>query len=109
MTPRDREALGRIVDHIEKIESYLKQVGSGWPRDDMAVDAIAKRLEDIGEKVKSIGADTLAAAPEVDWGAAKGMRTIIAHEYEDLDADVVAATVRDDLPGMKAAALRLLS
>ncbi len=45
MTPRDREALGRIVDHIEKIESYLKQVGSGWPGDDMAVDAIAKRFE----------------------------------------------------------------
>jgi len=37
------------------------------------------------------------------------MRTIIAHEYEDLDVDVVAATVRDDLPGMKVAALRLLS
>ena len=29
MTPRDREALGRIVDHIEKIESHLEQVGSG--------------------------------------------------------------------------------
>ena len=69
MTPRDREALGRIVDHIEK--------------------------------ARSIGSDTLAAAPEVDWVAAKGMRTIIAHECEDLDGEVVAATVREDLPGMK--------
>jgi uncharacterized protein with HEPN domain len=109
MTPRDREALRRIVAHIEKIESYLDQVGPGWPEDDMAIDAIAKRLEDVGEQVKSIGAGTLAAAPEVDWAAAKGMRTIIAHEYEDLVVDVVDATVREDLPGMKAAALRLLS
>lgn len=57
----------------------------------------------------AFGADTLAAAPEVDWVAAKAMRTIIAHEYEDLDVDIVAATDREDLPGMKAAALRLLS
>jgi len=37
------------------------------------------------------------------------MRTILALEYEDLDVDVVAATVRDDLPGMKAAAVGLLA
>jgi uncharacterized protein with HEPN domain len=61
MTPRDREALRRIVAHIEKIESYLDQVGPGWPEDDMAIDVIAKRLEDVGEQVKSIGADPLAA------------------------------------------------
>ena len=49
MTPRDREALERI-----------------WSDDGMAVDAVAKRLEEIGEQAKRITSDTLGAMPDVD-------------------------------------------
>lgn len=43
MTPRDKDALQRIIECVQAIDVYVSRVGADWPTDDMAVDAIAKR------------------------------------------------------------------
>ena len=43
MTPRDKDALERIIECVQAIDVYVSRVGADWPTDDMAVDAIAKR------------------------------------------------------------------
>jgi len=78
MTPRDREGLARIIECADAINAYVERAGDNWPDDSMAVDAIAKRLEEIGEQAKRITADTLGAMPEIDWVNVKGMRDVIA-------------------------------
>ena len=45
MTPRDREALERIVECADAIDAYVGRAGEGWSDDGMAIDAIAKHLE----------------------------------------------------------------
>lgn len=72
MTPRDRGALGRIVECLDAIDAYTTRVGPGWPDDGMAVDAIAKRIEEIGEVAKRIDVATLAHMAEIDWRALRG-------------------------------------
>jgi uncharacterized protein with HEPN domain len=52
MDPRHRRTLEAILEHCAKIEVYVASAGPGWQGDDMAVDAIAKRLEETGEQVK---------------------------------------------------------
>jgi len=110
MTPRDREALERIIECADAINAYVERAGDNWSDDGMAVDAVAKRLEEIGEQAKRITSDTLGAMPDVDWpnvkgmsDVLKGMRDVIAHDYLDVKVEVVIDVVRDDLPGLRQA------
>ena len=48
MTPRDRVWLGRILECIEAVRVYARRGGPNWSEDDMVLDAIAKRIEEIG-------------------------------------------------------------
>jgi uncharacterized protein with HEPN domain len=102
MTPRDRARLERIIECIAAIDAYVARTGIEWPADGMAVDAIAKRLEEIGEIAKRLGPDTLATMPGVDWRVVKGMREVIVHDYEDVEVEILVDVVRDDLPDVLA-------
>ena len=48
MTPRDKESLERIIECVQTIHAYVSRSGVDWQADDMTVDAIAKRNEEIG-------------------------------------------------------------
>jgi len=109
MTPRDRASLERILECIEAIETYVARTGPGWPDDDMTVDAVAKRLEEIGEVAKRVTQQTLASMPAVDWRGIKGLREIIVHDYGDIDVELLLGVVRDDLPGLGIVASAMLT
>ncbi len=103
MTPRDREALERIVECLTAIDAYVSRAGKDWPADDMAVDAIAKRIEEIGEVAKRLSPAALGTMPDVNWRGVKGIREVIAHDYDEVDVDLLEGVVRDSLPGLRAA------
>jgi len=65
------------------------------------------RLIEIGEAVKDIDPELLAAEPNLPWGDVFGMRDHLAHRYFDTDHALVTATVQDDLPSLVAAVTRL--
>jgi uncharacterized protein with HEPN domain len=109
MTPRDREALERIIECADAINAYVERAGADWSDDGMAVDAIAKRLEEIGEQAKRINAETLGTMPEIDWAAMKGMRDVIAHDCLDVQIEVVVDVVRGHLPALLQSASEALS
>lgn len=108
MTPRDREALERIIECVRAIDAYVSRAGVDWPTDDMAVDAIAKRIEEIGEVAKRLAPETLATMPDVGWRGVKAMREVMAHDYDEVDVELLAGVVRDNLPGLRAAVGRAL-
>ena len=54
MTPRDSEILASIAESIRRIDGYVERAGSAWIEDGLALDAIAKRLEQIGELGKRL-------------------------------------------------------
>ena len=109
MTPRDSDSLERIIECVVAIDSYVARAGADWPDDEMAVDAIAKRIEEIGEVAKRLAPATLETMPSVNWRGVKGMREVIAHDYDDVDVEVLASVVRNDLPGLRAAVGRALA
>jgi uncharacterized protein with HEPN domain len=109
MTPRDREALQRMVECAGMVEGYVERAGPGWAADDMAVDAIAKRIEEIGEVAKRVGLDTLALMPDIDWRGVKGIREVIAHDYEEIDLRILGDVVQNKLPQVVAVVSRMLA
>ena len=109
MTPRDREALERIIECADAISAYVGRVGAGWPADGMAFDAIVKSLEEIGECAKRVSPEMLVTMPQANWGSVKGMRDVLVHNYEGVPADIVVDAVENELPGLRAAVATVLS
>jgi len=108
MTPADRLVLAAIAECIRKIRTYVRRAGDGWIGDDMAVDAIAKRLEEIGELAKRLTPATIARMPAVDWRGVKGMRGILAHDYGHIQVAVIESVVLEDLDALQLGVTTLL-
>lgn len=93
MSRHDDEWLADILDAIEAIGSYLKR---GSLDDGLVFDAVRLRLIEIGEAVKRIGLDVLAAEPTIPWEDVAGMRDRLAHRYFDTSHAIVQTTVDSD-------------
>lgn len=105
MSRRDDERLADVIAAAEVIASHLRRGGLD---DGLVFDAVRVRLIEIGEAVKDIDPDVLAAAPEIPWRDVAGMRDHLAHRYFDTAHSIVQGTVDHDLPPLVAAARRLL-
>ncbi len=99
---RDRDLLEAVVECARLALGYARDQGSDWVRDQKTVDAIAKRVQEIGELAKRVEPEVLAAIPGVDWKGAKAFREILSHDYGRLDLDVLADVVGAKLPGLLA-------
>jgi len=106
MSRRDDERLADIVASADAIASHLER---GDLEDGLIFDAVRVRLIEIGEAVKDIGPELLAAEPDVPWRDIAGMRDHLAHRYFDTAHGIVRATVDHDLPALLAAAHRMLA
>jgi uncharacterized protein with HEPN domain len=109
MDPRHRRALEAILEHCAKIDAYVAAAGPAWQADDMAIDAIAKRLEETGEQAKLLSPDLLLAMPDVDWRGLKALRDFLAHNYPAVVVGIVASALDDDLPVLVEAVRRFLA
>ena len=104
MTSRDRQRLADVTAAIEAIGAHLKR---GDLSDGLIFDAVRIRLLEIGEAVKVLPADLLAAEPAIPWTQIARMRDHLAHRYFDTSHAILAATVTHDLPDLEQAISRL--
>ena len=61
-------------------------------------DAVLRRFEIIGEAASRLAPATQALFPKLPFRAMRGMRNIIAHDYGEVDLDLVWKTATADLP-----------
>lgn len=105
---RDRDLLDAIAEHARRAIAYVHETGTAWQRHGMTVDAVSKRLEQLGELAKRLSPSALEAVGTVDWRSLKGMREILAHDYEDVDTTIVREVVEERLPPLIEAVERAL-
>lgn len=103
---RPEERLRDILDAVAAIEAYLAR---GTLSDAMVLDAVRMRLVEIGEAVKALPPDLLAAEPDIPWRDVAGARDWLAHHYFDTARGILQATVDNDLPPLAGAVRRLLA
>ena len=65
------------------------------------------RLLEIGEAVKALPSDLLAAQPGIPWQQIARMRDHLAHRYFDTAYAILQATVDEDLPALELAVTAL--
>ena len=104
MSRRDVQRLEDIRAACAAIREHLTH---GDLHQGLIFDAVRARLIEIGEAVKAIDPELLAAEPDIPWGQIARMRDQLAHRYFDTSHAIVAGTVTNDLPQLEAAVGRL--
>lgn len=90
-----------ILDSAELIRSYLDQVEyDAFMADTEKQDAVLRRFEIIGEAANRLSPESQALFPNLPFRSMRGMRNIIAHDYGDVDMDMVWKTATNDLTAL---------
>ncbi len=103
MTRSARILLGDILEAAELLERYTASLS----RQEFAgniekQDAVARRLEIIGESVKRLPKDLRDQHPDVPWREIAGARDVLVHEYFRIDVDLAWEMVKQDVPELAA-------
>jgi uncharacterized protein with HEPN domain len=98
----DSTYLAHIREAIETIQDYLECLSyEQFESNKMAMDAVVRELEIIGEASNNLSADFRARHPDMLWRRMKDMRNFLIHEYFGVNAKVVWDTCKNDLPSLK--------
>lgn len=62
----------------------------------------------IGELVSRASDELMDNNPQIPWRAIKGMRNLHAHDYENVDLEIVWETLKTDIPSLKDSLTQLL-
>ena len=97
----DRQSglLRDMLDSAILIRTYLGSVDrNAFLADSEKQDAVLRRFEIIGEAASRLSPEAQTLFPGIPFRAMRGMRNIIAHDYGEVDLELVWRTVEADLP-----------
>jgi len=91
-----------ILIAVEKIEKYTEGLSfEEFCSYEMAVDAVLRNLEVIGEAARNIPEEVKSRYQEVEWKEAVGFRNVLIHDYFGIDLESVWDTLKKNIPGLK--------
>jgi len=91
-----------ILESIMLIQEYTRKV----PKEQFLAqthlqDAVIRRLEIIGEAVKSLPPGFRERHDDIPWQKIAGMRDVLIHEYFGVDLNLTWQTAKHDMPALK--------
>jgi uncharacterized protein with HEPN domain len=103
MSKKDKANLLAIIDSIERILSYVKDIASAvqFHKNDVVFDATLMNFVVIGEMVDRLSESIREQAPEIDWQKIKAFRNLVAHDYLGVDAEEVWQIIHNHLSILK--------
>ena len=91
-----------ILESISKIQEYSHGfTKEQFAKNDMAVDAVIRNIEIIGEASKKVSGNLKQVYFEIPWKEMAGMRDKLIHDYMGVDTEVIWQTIIEDLPPLK--------
>jgi len=85
-------SMTRILEYAEGMD-LLK-----FKQSYMAVDAVVRNFEIIGEAAKNLPSEIKDKYPEIPWKKMYGLRNLISHEYFGIDYEMIWEIITSDLP-----------
>jgi len=111
MLIKDQHALESIIDAIDRIFEYTKEIQSADDlyKNHIAFDATMMNFVVIGEMVAKLSDDLKNNYKEIDWHKIKGFRNLVAHDYFGIDAEEVWQIIKFKLPDLKKGIEKILN
>jgi uncharacterized protein with HEPN domain len=97
----DRERLRDILEAIERIDRYVLQGRQAFEENELIQAWYSQNLKIIGEASRALSPSIRIDHPEIPWSNMIGMRNILAHNYFEVDLDIVWVVVAQELPNLK--------
>ncbi len=111
MQPEDRNLayLWDMLQAAREVEDMLTDYDiSAFLADRVMLRAIERTIEILGEAARRVSALYQAAHPEIPWHEIIGQRNILAHEYGQIDHELLYKTASEDIPALIAKLEHLL-
>ncbi|MDY6804213.1 MAG: DUF86 domain-containing protein [Cyanobacteriota bacterium] len=109
MTRDLRDSLLDVLDAIAAIERFTAGVEyESFVGNEEKIFAVEKAFEIIGEAVKNVPQSIRSNYPEIPWKNIAGMRDKLAHQYWNVDVNILWKAIAEDLPQIKATVVRVL-
>ncbi len=89
-----REAANKVV----KFTSEISQ--SEFIEDEQTHYAVERCLEILGEAARRVSPEFQEKHPEIPWREIIGQRNILAHEYGEIDYEILYKTAKEDIPAL---------
>lgn len=100
---RDKDRLEHIIQAIEKIEDYTKNINKEqFLADSMRLHATTYNIQIVGEATYRLSLEFKAKHSEVQWSFIEKMRHVIVHDYYQINKNILWQVITEDLPPLKA-------
>jgi uncharacterized protein with HEPN domain len=97
----DHERLRDILEAIERIEKYAAQGRAAFEQNELVQTWMLHHLRIIGEAARALTPSFREQHPGIPWSKIIGMRTILVHQYFEIDLPIVWSVVEHDLPVLR--------
>lgn len=104
MNTRDEIVLKKIIQYADEISETISRFNltqDSFTEDFVARNAISMCILQIGELVGKLSEDFKAENNAMPWREIKAMRNIAAHNYGEIDIDILWETATCDIPDLK--------
>ena len=101
MQPEDRDPayLWDMLQAAKEVETMLEGYDlSAFLADIVILRAIERSVEIIGEAARCVSPTYQKSQPQIPWREIIGQRNIIAHEYGQIDHELLYKTAIEDIP-----------
>jgi uncharacterized protein with HEPN domain len=101
MRPEERDA-AYVWDMLSAAREVTQVLGTlteeQFSGNLLVIRAVERCIEIIGEAARRVSASTKAVHPQIPWSDIIGQRNILAHEYGQIDYELLYRTARKDVP-----------
>ena len=97
MTRRRRSDTQHLTDALEHLAVLKDHLSRGVLSDVMVRDAVSHRLEVAIDAVGNVSKQLLESEAPDDWPKIVAMRNILAHQYAELDEEILQNTIDNRL------------
>ena len=103
MQPEERDAayLWDMLQAAREVETMLADHDlAAFLGNRMLLRAIERSVEIVGEAARRVSEPYMDAHPEIAWRRIIGQRNVLAHEYGQIDHELLYRTAVEDIPAL---------
>ena len=104
MKRSDRIILLKIISYCDDVQLLMERFGYDYQTycsDITFRYATNMCIIQIGELVGRLSEEIIEKNKQIPWRAIKGMRNLHAHDYDNVDHEIVWETLKSDIPALK--------